>query len=207
MTIPKINSLVNLLFKYEPGKLEQLKRLFPNQAQLLTPGMTLGEKKEVEMSPLLSLASESFEVLRKRADANLQYLRTRLSAAKKIRFILNVIAVLSSTTFLIALFQEKELVAKILGFVGVASNFLSLISERIESGFLLGEEKDPRRLYDNIIEILLNTEALEGKLKIGMATKIANKDLVNIVQEANVLSAKLLKIEALIGKSSTSPKI
>lgn len=189
----KVNSLVDLLTRYEPQKLEDLRQTYPEQNEILSPGLTLGKRKS-NSKVLVDLSEESIVVLKERVAENTRYLKKRINTARKVRLISSLLAAISTAGILTLLGWERYL-----AIVTLICTLASLASEHIESSSLYGEEKNPRLLLERLFSLRVDIENLQGRLRLTRIIGHREEDLIDTVQKTNDLAAKVIEIEERLG--------
>lgn len=194
MEFPRINSIIAFLEKYSPDELEKLRKQFPNQKELLSSDFALGKKEDDALEPRKATMLINVNSLKENSDKVHYFLKDKLIKSKKYRFFFNLLTILTSATVLGMIISDTGLYAKISAVVGLTLNIIALIIEQFDTGFLLGEEKNPSKIFQDVSNIKQKAFSLEFDIKLLELEGLKKDDLISITNIAKELTENLNRI-------------
>ena len=194
-SILKIKNTIAFLGDTSPEALNDLKKKFPADKDLLSGRETYGAEDNAD-SPekrkaVLMVTLKALSVVMDVASPLQNTLRRKLAAAKRLRFIASVLTILSSTVIVVLIGTEKGSFGVKLGLA--VFNFITAILPQIADWLGSSKYGDKKSLQESLTE--LNSLTAEGKSLMRMLQK--DMDLDNY---DNDTVANVKKTDELLGK-------
>lgn len=188
---PKINALVGLLNTYHPATLEELKRKHPAYAAQLEPGIRLGAVEISDAHVYVEVALHGLQTARERVEPNMRRLRHRLSRAKRLRLIGQIVAAMTSIGLLTALLagwdQGVTVATAVVNFAAVVA---SLVAGHLEAP-LYGGTGTLIDLFETLVTTNAEADQLIQDLLILQRTRPDEPRMMEQVMQANAVANKL----------------
>ena len=196
LEIPRTSALVGLLSDHSPDDLSELRACYPDFAQLLQPGTTLGTL-DADTRVLVELALRSLRVVQARAQPNLERLRTRLARAKMLRLLGGVVSTLTGAGLIAALVADAQLLAKLAAVVNFAVTLFALVASHLETP-VYGGPGSLLESYETLAAADARAGLLAAELEACLHTKPRRAQVLDLVRRANELAADLYLAEKVL---------
>ncbi len=191
-TPPPVNEIVNLLSRFAPATLEELRRDYPAQQELLRIGITAGARKEdPELRVRTAVAIKGLGEAVKICERELPRIQGKLEVSRKWILYGHIFAVVGGASIFGTISQTSLIgsyVAATITLLGsLASTYGQYLSEAV-----LGRSGKITDNYRVLVEALAQARQTLSTLRELVKAEIASKYVAELVRDANVLSLKIM---------------
>jgi len=195
-----INEIIGLLHSYDESELSRLRDEFPEYAELLKPGITLGEeevKDELRELKVRALVCKTgLNLIFKESEKILPKIKSRLKLLNNIQFVSQIVVAISGAS-LIAFLQEKhgETIKMVFGSLTLISALLTLFVQH-KSGTIASGQNSLSKIFNELMDYKLNAEHFLEELRIieDLNFSSTTEYVSQIIQKSNDISLQMKKI-------------
>jgi hypothetical protein len=132
---PKINALIDLLSIHNRPALEELRRRYPHDSNMLSTGIVMGDAVgPQERQIYLDVTLEALQIAKQRVEPNIGKLRQRLEGAKRLRLAGQTVAAITSVGLISAtLAQWDSSIATVTAVINFGAVLCALLASHLES--------------------------------------------------------------------------
>ena len=189
-----VDGIIDLLTAHEPDALGRLRRVYPDQVELLRSGKVMGPGAAATGGVYLDLAGAGLRALEARVQVLLNQVPRKLKLARRLKLWSVLISAITSVGLIgiLNLLEQPLLAASIVAGVNVASSILGLLGQHLETPMA------SRKL--GLVELLEEAIRMEGavsdlNLKLKAAKEKESVGSARLAREVNALSTKIRRIE------------
>jgi hypothetical protein len=195
-----INEIIGLLHSFDEKELFKLRDEFPEHAELLKPGITLGEEEVkdelIELKVRASVCKTGLNLILNRAETILPKIKSRLRLLNNIQFISQIVVAISGASILVFI-QEKhgEATKIIIGSLTLIAALLTLFFQNKSGTIALGENS-LSKIFNDLTDYKLNAEYFLEELRIieKLNFSSSTEQVSQIIQKSNDISLQIKKI-------------
>jgi len=196
-----INEIIGLLDSFDKLELSQLREKFPEYADILKPGITLGEEEESEdelkeLKVRATICKTGLNLILKKSESLLPKIKSRLKLLNNIQFISQIVVALSGASILVFL-QEKhgETIKLVIGSLTLIAGLLTLFVQHKSGTIALGENS-LSKVFNDLTDYKLNAEHFLEELTIieKLNFSSSSEQVSQIIQKSNDISLQMKKI-------------
>lgn len=191
--VPRVNALVGLLQEHRPEELRRLQARYPEYAQVLRPGTTLGAAPAAT-GPLLELALIALLEVDPQVTATLGKLRARLVRAKNLRLVGTICTTVTGAGVIAALVANQALAAGIAAVVNFVISLATLAAEHLESP-AMGGRANLLESYEKLSAASARAPALRMEMEACLRANCGGTQAAGLVQQSNDLAAQLRLVQ------------
>jgi hypothetical protein len=201
----KVSALVSLLQRHDPEALTHLRAEYPDDADVvLKPGIKFGTETETPAAQLyVDTAIASLEAGVQRIQPNIREVRRRLKRAKTFRLAGVLVSTVSSVGLLAAILSKGDrlftIVTALVNLLGAMCTILAAHYETADHA----PKMDLVTMFDQLVDHRVTAERLLNGLRVARRVNDYSSDSMRMVQDANEVSAKLLKAEEVLGTTAS----
>jgi hypothetical protein len=190
LEIVPVDEIVGLLATYDPGRLSDLKKAFPEQAELFRVGIVAGPTESgLRVKTEIALAGMRATVIA--GDTHLKQLQSRLTRGQRLKLSSQIVTVLASSAVLGLLRSEAPGAGQyIAAAVSVVSSILSLFAERLSHSQISAVSIE--RVYLSLVRQQTVAEQLVDELTYAIKAEDFSR-IETLIRRANVCSAAIKK--------------
>lgn len=195
-----INEIIGLLHSFDESELSKLRNEFPEYAELLKPGITLGEeevKDELrELKVRATVCKTGLNLILRKSEKILPEIKSRLKLLNNVQFISQIVVAISGASILVFL-QEKhgETIKIVIGSLTLIAALLTLFVQHKSGTIALGENS-LSKIFNDLTDYKLNAEHFLEELRIieELNFSSSTEQVSQIVQKSNDISLQMKKI-------------
>jgi len=188
----KLNSLFEVLERSKPGSLQQLKEQYPALADLLVPGLKLGDQilPAQNLAQIVEVVTNALTAVSLRAEVLTNVLHRRIQMTKRLGFCANVLAALTSAGLLSTIFSGQSGHAALsIALVTFVATLVTATSQYIDT---FGSTKGGlSEAASKATMIVVTSERLLRELDLWRLTQSPDVSPANLLQQANQMAAEL----------------
>lgn len=198
--LPNLSEIFGLLNEYDKDALADLGNRFPGKVDL---GHELGSADEAADAFAangqfyLASALEGLNVVRKRVEPNLDYLRSRLKNVRTLRLVAGLVTAVSSADLLANLASHGS-ASIATGAVNLIASVCTVFAEHLESLTKSGRG-DLSDTFDSLVRLTVQADSLKEQLKIDTHMRNYAPPVQERVNQAVKVSAEIRELELRVG--------
>lgn len=195
-----INEIIGLLHAFDEFELSKLKDEFPAYAELLKPGITLGEEivndELRELKVRASVCKAGLKLILKKSEEILPKIKSRLKFLNNVQLISQIVVVISGASIL-GFLQEKhgETIKIVIGSLTLTAALLTLFVQHKSGTIALGENS-LSKIFNDLTDYKLNAEHFLDELRIIEKLNFSSsmEQVSQIIQKSNNISLQMKMI-------------
>jgi hypothetical protein len=197
---PPIHEAVNLLDRFEPAALAQLRQRLPADVQpLLRPGGTAG-KVDLLLVARAEVCLAALQVASARCAEAIGVAAGRLRLARTLRLVGGVAATLGSSSVLVSATAEVAVGLYLSGVVALVSSLTSLLADYL-TRLECGASRTLFAVYADLVEKRYKAERLRGELTAHLSLKVTRdreQAVADLIRAANEVCLQVNGLVAVL---------
>lgn len=193
-----VNSLVQILYNYNPKQLERFCKIYPEHEAWFVPGRILGNF-DVNIKAMTQLALLSIEEIESRVMSLISKSYKQVKG-NKLYLVFNSIAIFLGSILLWFILvsdirYQVSFIFSILLVITISSAICLYINVR-------DIQKNPQDILENLMRIRENSLILKQELRESLYNLDVQKDPLNLVRKSNLLASEFLMCQIRLGDLS-----